>query len=724
LPGLYTTASVRIILQKISVNLSPGARKANVTFSKGWQPYQLVKVIIGILLALAIPVAGTIMTDAPLIWPVSILIYNLGLVFSFALVPKGVTRIVVYNLFAALFFIIESSFSLSYYLQNAGFNDAFFYHLRPDLIHAGISEFLPFLVGVIACLAGFLALLSSVLVKAQPRFSLWTPFVPGLLALGLFLSPSVKPLILHAKIFLPANKDNAVFENFRELLDPKVTIEFSKSNKPNIVLIYAEGLNQSYFDETVFPNLLPNLKRVRNQSIDFSNVAQGIGAGWTIAGMVASQCGYPLSGSYGIEGNDFSVFDEFLPRATCLGDLLEKDGYQLTFIGGADARFAGKGDFLRSHGFTSVLGSDDVLASLADKSYRNWWGAFDDTLFDFALQKFVTLSREKSPFLLSLLTLDTHGNNGYLSRSCGPYGSGDNSTLNAFHCSDLLISGFIKQIRNSPYSDNTVIIVVSDHLEFENQASHLLESSHMPDRLTFFINTPEGKKEKNTNAGLHYDIAPTILDLVGYRIRGQMGFGAPLTRGPGYLPHKLGGDKWQEQSTNLLAIGKRLWDNEVTLDQNGIKLLVKSATMIMGGRDFNLRSRGFLDVPGSTLFIFDESSLRLLEIKFYPIAQRLAPETLIEELLRHKEKLVLAMGRAQYLKGFCDPDLDPQKWVLFFGKPGSAAFVAAGVSGDFAIPFARIRELSRSKIDDRIIRRRENVLNVVRGGITAKRTDQ
>jgi len=284
------------------------------------------------------------------------------------------------------------------------------------------------------------------------------------------------------------------------------------------------------------------------------------------------------------------MFDEFLPKATCLGDLLQKDGYRLTFMGGADARFAGKGDFLGSHGYREILDLNVLLESLSDKSYQNPWGIFDDTLFDNAIDKFKVLSRARAPFLPTLLTLDNHGPVGYLSKSCGNYDTGDNSSLNAVHCSDRLISGFIEKIRNSTYSDNTVIIVLSDHLAMRNKATPLLKASQQPPRLTFFVNTPDGQKSRNTNPGLHYDIAPTILDLLGYRVNGALGFGAPLTRGAGYLPGRFGTDGWKQQTATLMAIAGSLWDNDVTLDRDGIKFTVTDLTLAMGGRKFDLHA--------------------------------------------------------------------------------------------------------------------------------------
>jgi phosphoglycerol transferase len=674
----------------------------------------LIRVILGILLALLVPIAGTILTAAPVIWPISTLIYNLGLLYSFAIAPKSATRIISYNIVAAIFFVIEASFFFSYYLQDAGFNEAFFYHIRPDLVHAGVGEHLPILLGMLVCLCGLLVLFSSVLAKETPTRTWLSPIALGLLAVGLFISPPMQALILHAKSFSPDDGGRAVFDDFRELLGPKVTVHFSESQRPNIILIYAEGLNQRYFDEAVFPSLLPNLKRLREQSVDFSNVAQGIGADWTVAGMVASQCGYPLAKSYGISEEELSIFSEFLPRATCLGDLLQQDGYRLTFIGGADARFAGKRDFLRSHGYDEIIDRDVLLGSLADQSYRNWWGAYDDTMFDFAFKKFGSMSRGEKPFLMTLLTIDTHHPNGFLSGSCGTYGAGDNSILNSVHCSDLLIARFIGRVRTSPYSGNTVIIVLSDHLANSNRASDLLASSNMPDRLTFFINTPDEEQGKNRNPGVHYDIAPTILDFIGYNISGQLGLGTPLTRGAGYLAGKFGEDTWQEQKANLLAIGGTLWDTEVTLDQEGMKLLTSKATLTVGKRNFNLRSRGSSNVPASIALFFDENSLKLLEIKCYPFNQELIPETLDDELLKHKTNLALVISRAGFLPGFVAPGIDPRLWVYFFGKPGGHLFSQGPIDGDLTIPFKMILEMDHSELDEQLFHQREELVKAMK----------
>lgn len=68
--------------------------------------------------------------------------------------------------------------------------------------------------------------------------------------------------------------------------------------------------------------------------------------------------------------------------------------------------------------------------------------------------------------------MDTHHPYGHVSKSCKTqtYKDGSNTMLNAVACSDELITRFIKQIQDSPYGNNTIIVVGSDHLSMHNMA--------------------------------------------------------------------------------------------------------------------------------------------------------------------------------------------------------------------------------------------------------------
>ncbi|MEN1599797.1 hypothetical protein AAIG97_33140, partial [Pseudomonas aeruginosa] len=64
--------------------------------------------------------------------------------------------------------------------------------------------------------------------------------------------------------------------------------------KLNLVYIYGESLERTYFDNEAFPDLTPELGALKNEGLDFSHTQQLPGTDYTIAGMVASQCGIPL----------------------------------------------------------------------------------------------------------------------------------------------------------------------------------------------------------------------------------------------------------------------------------------------------------------------------------------------------------------------------------------------------------------------------------------------
>jgi hypothetical protein len=296
--------------------------------------------------------------------------------------------------------------------------------------------------------------------------------------------------------------------------------------------------------------------------------------------------------------------------------------------------------------------------------------------------------------------------------------------LNAVHCSDQLISSFVDRIRNSPYTDNTIIVLVSDHLALRNTASSFLAKSKSPNLLTFLINTPDYRQYKITSPGTHYDITPTILDFMGYKINGQIGFGASLLEGYGYLPGKFGEDTWQVMWPTLKAIANSMWNNNIKLDSKGINIDINNLILKMGGRQFNLSSDGVSRVPSSTLFIFDSKTLMLKNIYAYPFdhdsdGKQLNKATLGNLLLKNKEDLALAISRAKNLPGFCNKNIDPSKGCYFFGKPGSDSFISKQIKGNFSISNETIKSFRLGRMIEKIIHERKKLLKVVSDGYPA-----
>lgn len=422
------------------------------------------------------------------------------------------------------------------YFTDEGVNEAVIYHLRYGLEGAGFAEYLKLEVAVALGVLAAAALLWWLARTGRrpgsgPLARIGNVAALAFVALSVALQPAAAALVKLMPGFSrgaaaatgPADKAaQAEFSQFYR--QPRVA---AVGAPRNLVCIYAESLERTYFDEQLFPGLIHGLRALEKQAVSFTEIGQATGTSWTIAGMVASQCGIPLFTPSG--GNAMTGLDAFLPEATCLGDLLAREGYRLAYYGGAQLRFAGKGKFYETHGFHEVVGRDELLAKVPDPSYVNAWGLYDDVLFGLAFEKFSELGRSNKPFALFMLTLDTHQPDGHVSRSCAsmPYGDGTNPILNAVHCSDRLISEFVQRIRESPWGKDTVVVVASDHLALQNTAYDRLKAK--PRRNLLMVLDPRRDEGMQVaTAGSTLDVAATLLPFLGYQ--GEVGLGADLMR--------------------------------------------------------------------------------------------------------------------------------------------------------------------------------------------------
>lgn len=428
-------------------------------------------------------------------------------------------------LFISSFYLVSDSFT------GRGIDESVVYHLEYGLAGAGFREYAAVIGGAVVLLIITISASAFVFFYLKRRshtFVRSSQFVAiSLLLLAVIINPGSKDafgLYLSSSI-TSSTSVSATHERPPHYIEPDIA---SVSSPLNVVYIYLESLERTYLDETIFPGLLPGLKLLDSQSLSFTDIRQVYGTGWTIAGMTASQCGIPLVTAS--QGNSMSGMDSFLSGALCMGDILREQGYSLDYMGGASLEFAGKGNFYKTHGFTNVRGVDELILESGDPDYRSNWGIYDDTLFKQAKERFHELSETDRPFGLFMLTLDTHHPNGHPSAACDglAYGDGENPILNAVHCADLLVTEFVKEITQSKYGENTLVIVASDHLAMRNTAFEQLQKG---DRKNLFMALLPGNNIRKHigRAASSIDIAPTVLSMAGFDVAG-LGFGRDLMR--------------------------------------------------------------------------------------------------------------------------------------------------------------------------------------------------
>lgn len=413
---------------------------------------------------------------------------------------------------------------LSYYLQGSYFNQQFFFHFNISTLLETWSVYYPLLflfLGWILCV--WLTFLYFRNRAHSPDHSISVMVL--MLVSALALDPGIRrSAIANINSLTSPELISLELIDWDQLgLDRNALTNYNDTvlSGKNLVLVFLEGLEKLYTDESVFPGLTPNLIALNAEGWQLGNLDQVTGSEWTMGGIVATLCGTPLVYESSLGANNI-MFSRFLDRVLCLPDILNRAGYQQVFMGGASTEFAGKGDFLRKHSFDQVLGRDELTPELDDPAYLGAWGLFDDSLFTLALQQFERLASAPQPFNLTLLTIDTHHPSGEPSSSCSPYGEIDNSILHAVHCTDYLVGKFIERLKQHPAYENTIVVLVSDHLAMRNNAFSLFPFGY--ERRLYFNVLNSGNQISSQLTATPMDLAPTILNLLDLTVAGEISF--------------------------------------------------------------------------------------------------------------------------------------------------------------------------------------------------------
>ncbi len=296
----------------------------------------------------------------------------------------------------------------------------------------------------------------------------------------------------------------------------------------NLIMIYLESFEQAYESpEIMGEDLLGPLTDATEEWMRWDSLEQQPGTGWTIAGIVASQCGIPLKNE-GLEDGlvDRNALGEaeerFLPGAVCLGDVLEQHGYRSVFLGGADAGFAGKGKFLEQHGYDEVLDRRDWQCSGARRISTP--GACPTIgCWRTPVSSSPRCVRQDRPYNLTLLTVDSH-EPGLVGPACE---QGDDGPVRAaVRCTADEVAGFLADIEREGVLEDTAVVVMGDHLAMIGATSELADELQDAPRGVFHRATTPLDVEPVPGPIDHFSILPTTLELLGLPVPGgRLGLG-------------------------------------------------------------------------------------------------------------------------------------------------------------------------------------------------------
>lgn len=264
--------------------------------------------------------------------------------------------------------------------------------------------------------------------------------------------------------------------------------------RPNIVLVFVEGLSQSVIEDE--RGIMPNLASLEKRSLFFRNYYNHTFA--TYRGLIGQL----------YSGHQFS--DRDANRLISLHALLHEVGYHTNFFN-TEPNNADFSRYLEAMSFdTFVSKSDWVTQAYTTLNYITDRDAYD-RLYDMLLEQ----HESGQPFFTAMYSFGTHVS---LDSPDEKYGDGSNPELNKFYNLDVQIGRFMERFEGSALAEDTIVVITADHATYADAAftdtfpdypRRNMEMDRIP--LIFYYRGIQAEK-LNVKGRNSLDMAPTLLD--------------------------------------------------------------------------------------------------------------------------------------------------------------------------------------------------------------------
>lgn len=299
--------------------------------------------------------------------------------------------------------------------------------------------------------------------------------------------------------FLPDNEANAIFDKLTDnpVTDSDSIPQLFNTKRPNVVLIILESFS-SHLMETLGgkPGVAVNMDQFAKEGVLFTNFFAN--SFRTDRGLTAILSGYPAQPTTSIM--KYPKKTQSLPS---IPKSLKKAGYDLQYYYGGDADFTNMRSYLVSTGIDNIVSENDF--SLSERVSK--WGVHDHVLFNRAASDLKS-QPQKEPFLKIIQTSSSH------EPFEVPYRRLANNHLNAFAYTDSCTADFIRQLKETPQWENTVVVLVPDHQGAYPENMDNLSAAKYTIPLIFMGGAVTSPQKINAY-GSQIDLAATLLGQLG-----------------------------------------------------------------------------------------------------------------------------------------------------------------------------------------------------------------
>jgi phosphoglycerol transferase MdoB-like AlkP superfamily enzyme len=219
-----------------------------------------------------------------------------------------------------------------------------------------------------------------------------------------------------------------------------------------------------------------------------------------------------------------SIFSGFpaLPKVTVTEDpaktknlpqianIFEKHGYNSLFAYGGQLEYGNIKSFLIHSGFDRIVEDDDLPRQLP----RSNLGVNDGAMLDYFRSE---LHKRPEPFFAGFFTLSSHAPYDIPDENLFTFEGLEAPYVKSVMYTDRELGRFISEIKNEPWYQNTLIVIVSDHSHntFYNRATHDPLYRKIPLLFTGGALNPKYRGKKYDHLGSQVDIAATVLSQIG-----------------------------------------------------------------------------------------------------------------------------------------------------------------------------------------------------------------
>lgn len=239
--------------------------------------------------------------------------------------------------------------------------------------------------------------------------------------------------------------------------------------KPNIIVFFMEGTSARTFTDfsKLYPDLTPHINNFRHESMEVDDYYNHTSA--TFRGLHGQLCSmWPYKGGWMGNKKGWGYEASHLKQGSysSIPVILQSQGYTSVFFSPhsqSDPMTA----LLQMLKFNDIYYAEKSIQALGITKKTALHGNFLRDKYNVRSLIYYLKKHEAAllPFFIGLYNIETHTGVDVINDD-SRYGDGKNESLNTIHNFDTCFGEFWKYFKDSPYAQNTIVIITADHCHY------------------------------------------------------------------------------------------------------------------------------------------------------------------------------------------------------------------------------------------------------------------